>query len=345
MMLAGLAALYGACGAGSAVAAGPPTAGASYSATDLGPGYGEDVNASGLVVGSSASHAVLWDNGTLRDLGTLPAPYDDHSNAVAVNSSGEIAGTSYDLHSNPHAFVWRNGEMTDLGTLGGPSTVAAAINDRGEVVGMSNTTTIAYYHHGVPVYVWHAFLWRDGQMTDLGTPGGQTSVATDINQLGQVAATADAASGPPQAAIWDQGSWTVLGGLAAGDQAGAVAIDDFGQVLGTDDTLGRSLLWTAGQPTDLAASSCPGLAANVMDLNDFGWILGVQPDPGRPTGFGGSWDDPVLCKSGSLTFLPGVPGSANDWPSRMNRVGDVAGFADFEGGAEHAVLWSTRPQQ
>jgi len=314
------------------------TSGVSYSATDLGPGYANDVNDLGQVVGTSASHAVLWDGAAVRDLGTLPAPYDSSSAAVAINNRGQIIGNSEDSQGHDHAFIWRNGVMTDLGTLGGPITRAQAINDLGEVVGYSNTATIAYYRHGIPVYVFDAFLWRNGHMTDLGALGGQGSTATDINEFGQVAGQLDLA--PPQAASWKNGQWTVLGGLSAGDQTEAAAINDFGQVLGTDDSASYTpLLWTAGHITNLA-TACPGLGSIVMDLNDLGWIVGAKQDPGHVPAFGGpGWFDPVICSAGAVTFLPPLPGSADNWPGHMNNLGAVAGHADFEGGAVHAVLW------
>jgi probable HAF family extracellular repeat protein len=314
------------------------TFGVSYRAMDLGPGAASDVNDLGQVVGTSASHAVLWNGATVRDLGTLPAPYDSSSSAVAINDLGQIIGNSDDSQFHTHAFIWRNGVMTDLGTLGGPTTRATAINDLGEVVGYSNTATIAYYHNGIPVYVFDAFLWRNGQIIDLGTLGGQGSVATDINEFGHVAGQLDL--GPPQAAIWKNGQWAVLEGLSAGDQTEAVAINDFGQVLGIDDSASYTpLLWTAGHITNLA-TACPGLGSIVMDLNDLDWIVGAEQDPGHVPAFGGpGWFDPVICRAGAVTFLPPLPGSADNMPSRMNNLGAVAGYANFEGGAVHAVLW------
>ena len=54
-----------------------------------------------------------------------------------------------------------------MGTLGGTSGLATAINDLGEIIGWSATTSNAETH---------AFLYRNGTMTDLGTFGAQTNI-------------------------------------------------------------------------------------------------------------------------------------------------------------------------
>src|ERR1700676_2638247 len=71
----------------------------------------------------------------------------------------------------------RRYRVTDLGTLGGTFSQAFGINNKGSVVGWSfltGDTTL------------HAFLWRKGLMTDLGTLGGSdtrpVSQAISINE-------------------------------------------------------------------------------------------------------------------------------------------------------------------
>lgn len=86
--------------------------------------------------GSLTHHAFLAKNGVMTDLGTQDG--DPCSDAISINSRGQIVGSSTDCFNFLHAFLWQNGHMTDLNTFV-PSTssltltVGTFINDRGEI--------------------------------------------------------------------------------------------------------------------------------------------------------------------------------------------------------------------
>lgn len=101
-----------------------------------------------------------------------------------INASGQIVAHTEDgaSPSLDHAVLIENGKSTPLGDLPGcNSTVATAINDRGQVVGTSSQGNTGE----------HPFLWQKGQFTPLpivpGTKGTFNPWA--INQKGQILGT------------------------------------------------------------------------------------------------------------------------------------------------------------
>jgi probable HAF family extracellular repeat protein len=147
------------------------------------------IDSSGQVVGLSLAGSVpgptglptvapfLWaPSHKMRNLGTLGGTFGA---AVAINSSGQVAGTSnLQGDQTAHPFLWQHGSLGDLGTLGGSFATANWMNDPGEVIGFSFL---------VNDEVLHAFLWRQGRMIDLGTvEGDASSNAFGINNRGQV---------------------------------------------------------------------------------------------------------------------------------------------------------------
>jgi uncharacterized membrane protein len=76
--------------------------------------------------------------------------------------------------------------VTDLGDLGGGISNGLALNANGQVTGYSYTgkefqVTCPPQRYGQPKqcfeHIYHAFLWSNGTMTDLGTLGGTSARA------------------------------------------------------------------------------------------------------------------------------------------------------------------------
>lgn len=136
--------------------------------------------------GMGARHAVLWQNGTVMNLGNFGGQY--FNTAAAINNLGVVAGWSDVANDtglcDPHcyAFVWTKEKgIQQVGPLPGDSnSLAYGINDEGQIVGQSLDA------EGNS----RAFLWQDGKIYDLNglVPPGSPSLlfAGDINDLGEI---------------------------------------------------------------------------------------------------------------------------------------------------------------
>lgn len=163
---------------------------------------------------------VLWSGGTIQNLGPLP---DGASGFVTgMNNNRQIVGFS---NKTSRAFIWHDGVFDDLPPLSGSASLAYAINDKGWVVGYSETAD----HEA------HATLWRKRVPTDLGTVGGALSIAQSINERGQVVGWGYGENFEIRAWLWEQGQIHNLGTLPGGTTSIAFDINRFGVIVGLSD--------------------------------------------------------------------------------------------------------------
>ena len=179
-------------------------------------------------------------NGTSRvTVGKWPTSV--HPTGVDVNEAGQVVGrVGLGGWNHTQAYRWdaERGAVL-LGTLGGRSSRAVAINDAGQIVGVSEftkrtSTTIDYRQR--------AFLWEAGAMRDLGVlPGFAGAAPADINDAGVVVGHLNATDNPFQADaafVWRNGTMVVLDDLipsgAGWNLTRAVAINTSGQILAAE---------------------------------------------------------------------------------------------------------------
>jgi len=219
--------------------------------------------------------------------------------------------------------------VEDLGALpGDASSVAWAINARGDVVGWSNGAAGT-----------RAFLFTDAAgLTALpGLPDRPRTVARDINDAGEIVGSANAGGTDiGHAVVWSGGSIQDLGTLGTGAYSEAWGINNTGQVVGYSYTNGGGFPYHAFLYTpsvgmvDLTPESDTGYAT---DINDAGQVTGYK------TAFGGyhafRWQE------GSFVDLGVLPGFAHSFGLAINASGRVAGSSSSATGNSERFVRST----
>lgn len=143
------------------------------------------INNAGDIVGTYTGRdglgmAFRYRHGAVYDLGTLGQTVRS-SGAADINERGQIVGNSFidtptgNGSLETRAFVYQHGAMTALPTRPGYSSIAARVNQRGQVVGRIESID------GSGDY--RAALWDKGQLKVLVE---QPSDARGINNRGQV---------------------------------------------------------------------------------------------------------------------------------------------------------------
>jgi probable HAF family extracellular repeat protein len=263
------------------------------SQTDAPDPWGENWSCSAFFpLGTEAGLRCLgfaWQDGVLRPLPTLGGT---HGFAAAANNLGQIVGWAENTVRDPEsctppqvflfrAVVWgpQGYRIRELPLLpGDKASAATAINDRGQIVGISGECDDAIGSATAR----NIILWDRDTITELPNLGGaEWNTPTAINERGDVAGFSDR----PGDVITEAFFWTPEGGLQAmgflyddHSLSEAFGLNDRRQVVGLScGAECRAFLWQDGAMHDLNRLVAPDdlvLLTHAMDINNDGVITG-----------------------------------------------------------------------
>jgi probable HAF family extracellular repeat protein len=324
-----------------------PVSAQQYSLRDLGtlPGNGvskgfalnNEAQAAGDSSSPTAAIATLFSAGKVTNIGT---PGSSVSVATAINDSGQVAGwNSFNSATfSPQAFLFSNGNTNNITSqsLFPSGAEPSGMNNSGEVVGTGYLTNANF----------HAFLYSDGKMTDLGPANAYQASAVAINNSGQIIGGYYLNSGAAGEFFFTGGKMTTLPVPAGASAVSAFSINDNGEIAG-------SIFFASGAPahaakfangvwTDLGAISGAS-STRATAINISGQIVGTAffpqtqyhpPKPGKHV--------PFLAGSSGLVNLNSLIAAGTGFTLTdavaINNSGQILCDANNLSGIEHAVL-------
>lgn len=336
----------------------PAQAAPQYHFVDLQADEVIALNNAGQVIGVDIGHPnfFLWQAGTK----TYPVPASlglPYCGTYAIqprgiNDLGQVVGSMSNC-----AVLVEGSRVTNLGSLGTLQSgwgkaAATAINNHGQIVGISDYYTTDYRHD----YGARAFLWQDGHMTNLGAlsdaPMGATmyaySSASAINEAGQVLGVSREDSWELKPVLWTGGTIKKL------DMYKAYAMNNNGWVVGQsaydDDRGWRAVLYNGSHVIDLGVLGPDpnAFAANkAVAINDAGQVVGsthIYNDVGEFRGIRAFlWENGEMLALGHLGR--DKDGNAWSWALDINEASEVVGYSrvfDEKGNelGERAFYWA-----
>jgi uncharacterized membrane protein len=227
------------------------------------------VNSSGLVVGGveTQTHPVApyaWSvAGGAVPLG-LPQGHTG-GRAVAVNSQGWIAGSSFSEMGTATPTLWRNGTTTTITVPGEVDSEVTALGNGGHVAGITGLNR---------PNALRGFVWNDGEFTflsSLGMGGSGQAIASGITNTGVAVGYSETAPGVGTATKWVNGTPESLG-IDGGFSVARDVTDAGNIIVGSTDS--RSFIIRDGEIEYLAPP--PGASAiQARAVNEIGDVVGT----------------------------------------------------------------------
>jgi probable HAF family extracellular repeat protein len=337
--------------------------------------------------GGKHHHYKLIDMGTLG--GPLSGINEVGNYSPALNSRGQTVGFSATANAqtstqNPtacfgptisHGFEFSNGSVHDLGSLGGEEfcSDANSINEQGVIQGVSENGLLDTLLGFNQV---RAVVWRNGNIKDLGTLGGNDSWSFGINNRAQVVGMAlnnvpdplslfgfmilGSTNGTQtRAFLWDEKSGMQDLGTLGGNDAWAWAINERGQILGwsyTDSAPNSAtgfptldpFFYDKGKMRDVGTLG--GVVGFPIAFNNRGQVIGGSSTAASPSAcwvairqsveFSYPGCDPYLWENGVLTDLSAdMLGASAATADAISDSGQIVGAATFAAQPYDAYVW------
>jgi probable HAF family extracellular repeat protein len=291
----------------------------SYDQVELGTlggatSWGLRIDNYGRVFGISrtaggANHVFLWADGALTDLDLEPEGF-----YFDANERGEVSVRGSYQGGPTTGYVWSRGSIVELGM-----DYPFAMNDRGDVAGLSSAR--------LPE------LWRHGSIVDLSQPGNYATPRA-LNNLGEVVGEVGIGAFQGDAIRWRRDGSTETALLPGTSACSASDINERGEAVGlcfAPDGSRHAFLWDKEGISELAFGATE---AEALSINDRGQIAGYIVVSGGDT-------RAVFWENGVSTRIEPPPGATETFPVDINERGQVVGYMWVSGSGQHVFVWDS----
>jgi uncharacterized membrane protein len=248
-----------------------------------------------------------------------------------INGEGVIVGRYLSAGKTYGYLRSETGQFTTIQYPDAVFTVAAGLNDRGDIVGHYSLASAPTVRHG--------YLLRNGAFTSFDPPDSKRTNVLGINNRGDITGRFLGTDGKTHGFLLSDGVFTTI------DYPGSIEtnlwkINRRGQIVGafrTPDGLSHLFVYRDG---DFTAIDLPGIVDITEDngsINSRGDIVGVYCDK-APCALAPTGNHGFLLRDGELTTID-VPGSPATVAFGINKHRDiVGGYYDANGQITHGFL-------